>query len=457
MKILLAFLVSFFAMASPRTVFVQLFEWTWRDIARECKTNLGPNGFSAVQVSPPHEHLIWKDSPWWERYQVVSYDINSRSGNLEEFKSMIKECAEVGIDIYVDVIINHMAGMHEGYGFSGNFFNQYNYNGIYNYNDFHHCGRNGNDDIKNYSDLYELQHCELVNLADLNTSSNKVQNTLATYMNKLLSYGAKGFRLDAAKHVSPNDIAGIISKLDSKAYIIQELITSGNDPFQISDYTKNGDVTAFAYPFIVGNAFKNDNFAALRDFTKYLPNSMDSVVFIDNHDLQRNEDRHMLLSSFMDPEKFNLAQIFMLTYPFGYPQIYSSYKFSNYDDGPPVNESLMTKDILDDQGNCIAPFICEHKFSYVNNLVTFRNKSNDSFFVSNYWSNDHDQLAFGRGSQGFVVLNNSSKKMQRTFKTQMSPGLYCNLIKPNCNQKVEVNKNKYIEITLGPYSALVIQ
>lgn len=443
--------------ATPRTVFVQMFEWTWRDIAKECVTNLGPHGFSAVQVSPPHEHLVWPNSPWWERYQVVSYEINSRSGPLSEFSEMIKICQNVGVDIYVDVIINHMAGMHEGVGFSGNTFTQYNYPGLYEYDDFHHCNRNGNDDIKNYNDLYELQNCELVNLADLNTSKKIVQEKIANYMNRLTDLGVKGFRLDAAKHVAPREINQIVKKLKNSPYIIQELITSGNDPFLVSDYTKNGDVTAFAYPFIVGNAFKNNSFYLLNDFTKYLPNSMDSVVFIDNHDLQRSEDTSMLLTSFRDTVTFDLAQIFMLTYPFGYPQIYSSYQFKHYDEGPPVDQNLMTLDILDESLNCKTPFICEHKFSYVNNLVNFRNKSNHQFKISNWWSNQSNQIAFGRADAGFVVINNSSKELNKTFQTQMKPGKYCNLIQSSCLEFVNVNLSQKIQVKLAPNSALVIQ
>jgi hypothetical protein len=41
---------------SPNT-FVHLFEWSWDDIAHECQTFLGPKGFSAVQISPPNEHI----------------------------------------------------------------------------------------------------------------------------------------------------------------------------------------------------------------------------------------------------------------------------------------------------------------------------------------------------------------------------------------------------------------
>jgi alpha-amylase len=45
----------------------------------------------------------------WQRYQPVSYKISSRSGNLEQFKDMVKRCNAVGVRIYVDALINHMA------------------------------------------------------------------------------------------------------------------------------------------------------------------------------------------------------------------------------------------------------------------------------------------------------------------------------------------------------------
>ena len=35
--------------------FVQLFEWSWDDVAMECEQHLGPNHFTAVQVSPVQE------------------------------------------------------------------------------------------------------------------------------------------------------------------------------------------------------------------------------------------------------------------------------------------------------------------------------------------------------------------------------------------------------------------
>src|SRR5688500_17932200 len=44
--------------AAAGDVFVHLFEWKWTDIAAECENVLGPQGFKAVQISPPQEHIV---------------------------------------------------------------------------------------------------------------------------------------------------------------------------------------------------------------------------------------------------------------------------------------------------------------------------------------------------------------------------------------------------------------
>lgn len=62
-----------------RTAVVHLFEWRWDDVAAECETFLGPMGFAAVQVSPPNEHRLVSNAPWWQRYQPISYELESRS------------------------------------------------------------------------------------------------------------------------------------------------------------------------------------------------------------------------------------------------------------------------------------------------------------------------------------------------------------------------------------------
>lgn len=450
--------------AGPRTVFIQLFEWPWKDIKKECVRNLGPNGYAAVQVSPPQEHVVWENSPWWERYQPISYKLFSRSGDELDFKEMVEACNNAGVDVYVDVVFNHMAGIDEGHGIAGSTFTHYNYDGLFSYNDFHHCNRNGNNDIIDFSNLYELQNCELVNLADLKTESTSVQNKIATYLNKLISMGVKGFRVDAAKHIPAKDIEAIKNKLISPVYIVQELITSGNDPFTVDEYVKIGDVSAYAYPYFVGQAFKSSDFSLLQKMFYYMPDSMDSVVFLDNHDLQRAENRSMLLSAQYDKEVFDLAQVFMLTYPFGYPQLYSSYSFKNYNEGPPVNLELMTLPVLNSSFACKAPFICEHRRPYVNSLINFRNKTDKNFYITNWWTNGKDQLSFSRGALGFVMINNSNNEIvARSFQTGLKEGLYCNIIsqeflrnKNSCSVKIKVDSHGFALLNVEKMSAVVL-
>ena len=114
-----------------KTVIVHLFEWRWSSIAAECENFLADAGYCGVQVSPPNEHVVLSqdDYPWWQRYQPVSYNLDSRSGSRAEFISMVSRCNAVGVRIYVDAVINHMAGMdREGTGSGGSSFNTMNDN-----------------------------------------------------------------------------------------------------------------------------------------------------------------------------------------------------------------------------------------------------------------------------------------------------------------------------------------
>ena len=132
------------AQAQDRTAFVHLFEWSWNDIATECEQHLGPKGFAAVQVSPPQKSII--RSEWWSRYQPLSYEITGRGGTRAEFQSMINRCKAVGVDIYADAVINHMAALDRSFP-----------EVPYGPNDFHNC-----QIPINYNDRFSVQNCDLV-------------------------------------------------------------------------------------------------------------------------------------------------------------------------------------------------------------------------------------------------------------------------------------------------------
>jgi alpha-amylase len=206
---------------SKRDVIANLFEWNWESVAQECTNVLGPAGYGGVQVAPPQDSYSRSSPapihPWWEVYQPIDYNLTSRMGKEAQFKSMVDTCRRAGVKVYVDAVINHMTGG-GGPSYGGvNITDKYVYPGLYDRGNFHHYPADcptpdGNiDDFNNY---LQATKCELVSLSDLRTESDKVRNTLAAYLNKLLSYGVSGFRVDAAKHIGETDLAAIEAKLN---------------------------------------------------------------------------------------------------------------------------------------------------------------------------------------------------------------------------------------------------
>jgi len=58
-----------------------------------------------------------------------------------------------------------------------------------------------------------VRNCRLVGLPDLFLSKDYVSDRVAEYMNHLIDLGVAGFRVDAAKHMWPNDLNKLINKL----------------------------------------------------------------------------------------------------------------------------------------------------------------------------------------------------------------------------------------------------
>ena len=452
-----------------RTVAVHLFEWLWTDIAQECENFLGPAGYVAVQVSPPQEHLLAPGYPWWQRYQPVSYQLESRSGTRAEFADMVARCEAVGVDTYVDAIINHMSGMGSGIGSAGTRFTHFDYPGLYDHDDFHHCGLTPSDDIVNYNDPEQVRTCELLNLADLDTDSEYVRDAIAGYMNDLISLGVAGFRIDAAKHMAPEDIAAIVARLDGEPYIYQEVIDVAREPIQAEEYTFIGDVTEFNYGLRLARAFSGGNLADLRDLNEsalLLP-STEAVVFVDNHDNQRGHGAGGNVITHKTPELYRLAQVFTLAYPYGYPRVMSSYAFVDTDAGPPA-DGPDTDPVYDGPDpDCFDEWVCEHRWPAIAGMVGFHNFTAPNFFVSDWWSSNRDQIAFGRGELGFVAINASDEALARTFQTSLPAGAYCNVVEAGvealeayggecAGAVVEVDAEGRAALEVGPMDAVAI-
>ncbi|GAB3181983.1 alpha-amylase [Micromonospora palomenae] len=408
------------APSGARNVIVQLFEWNWPSVASECTNVLGPKGYGYVQVSPPQEHV--RGNQWWLAYQPVSYRIESRKGTRAQFQSMVNTCHAAGVKVIVDAVINHMSGQDTpGTGWAGSSYSHYDYPGIYQTQDFHHCGRNGGDDIANYNDRYEVQNCELVNLSDLKTESDYVRSKIAAYLNDLLALGVDGFRLDASKHMPAADIAAIKGKLSRSAYLVQEVIYGAGEPIGPGEYTGNGDVHEFRYGKDLARMFNNERLAYLRNFGEawgYLP-SGSAEVFVDNHDTQR--DGNVL--TYRDGAAYALANAFMLAWPYGAPTVMSSYTFSSRDQGPPSDANNKTLNTT-----CYSGWQCEHRWRVVANMVGFHNATQGAA-VANWYDNGYQHIAFSRAGKGYLTINDEGSAITgRSYYAGLPAGRYCDVI-----------------------------
>ncbi|XP_077533137.1 alpha-amylase-related protein-like [Haemaphysalis longicornis] len=213
-----------------RTTIVQLFEWAWPDVAQECVDFLGPSGYGAVQVSPPNENafLLYKTPggvsvrSWYERYEPVSYQMASPSGNLQEFIEMVRRCNESQVRVFVDVVLNHMtSSIGEGKGYNGSSFNSdsFVYDGVpYRASDFHShadCGT-ASGLVEDYSNVVQVRNCKFRGRADLNHKVENVRSRIVNYLMRLLSVGVSGFRVDGADYMWPEDLELIYKRLSER-------------------------------------------------------------------------------------------------------------------------------------------------------------------------------------------------------------------------------------------------
>lgn len=229
---------------------VEMFGWPHADIEQECQA-LSKMGYLGVKVFPAQEQVMSFEpfnnimNPWYFMYQPVSYRLQGRMGTRDDLRKMINTCRANGVRIYADAVVNHMTGggndanllhrnpdagctkwgsktssMKGGHSpfYTQNYvYSTGNHTGQppsqefpavpYGPQDFH-CERT----LNAWTDPLDLNAGWLTGLTDLNTERENVQERIADYMTDLIGIGFSGFRIDAAKHIKPDDIVAILAK-----------------------------------------------------------------------------------------------------------------------------------------------------------------------------------------------------------------------------------------------------
>ncbi|BBA99839.1 putative Alpha-amylase [Actinacidiphila reveromycinica] len=415
-------------------VTANLFMWNWPSVADECTTELGPKGYGSVLVSPPEDSIRLAGAhPWWEIYQPVGYDLDSRMGTEAQFRSMVTACHAAGVKVYADAVINHMSGndqsSKDSYGGDGFDVGSKSYGQVpYTASDFHTSPANcPNSDlaIDDWNSQTQVQECDLSNLADLYTETDDVRGKIAGYLGKLIGYGVDGFRVDAAKHINQSDLANIESRLPdtqwgARPYVLQEIALGGSGNLAPSAFESNGSVIGFDYANAMKSQFQG-NIANLKTFGQSWglePSDKDGAM-VTNHDTERNGST----LNYKNGSQYTLATEFMLAWGYGAPTVYSGFAFNGSDDSPPADGNGLVTDT-----DCTSgAWVCTDRVRGIANMVGWHNAAQGQQ-VANWWDNGANAIAFSRGDRAWIGIDNGDSAVTGTFSTGLAAGTYCDVV-----------------------------
>ena len=460
------------------------FQQPWTSIAKECTRTYGPEGVRYVEVSPPQESIRGKQ--WWTSYQPVSYRLDSKLGTEAEFQDMIDTCAAAGVGVIADVVLNQttgaapagQGGWKEGvagskYDPSTGAYPAFTGDGEYpdgvDAKDFHDYGHGAS--ISGYMDQQEVQEGRLSGMWDFDTSSPKVRDIQSDYLARLYRMGVQGFRMDAVKHISADDMKAIKQRMAEKVgkdaddiYWIQEVIGNAAEAsgIQPRNYFGTGTVTQFAYTSNLNSALRGD-VSSLADVGERLGDtarnrfaipSKDANVFVTNWDTARNPGQAI---TYKDGALYALANAFLLAYDYGTPRLLSDYRFTDRDAGAPGATDTSVPAVDFDEACAVAggAWNCQQRWTPTRGMIAFHNYV-DGTKVERLQEPDPSLLAFSRGDRGFVAFNNGTKEATHEFDTTMPDGEYCDVYAvEDCSRTVKVRNGK-VQATLAPTSAVAL-
>jgi alpha-amylase len=402
--------------SEAKDVVLHAFDWSYQLVAERAE-QIARIGYKAVLVSPPMKtHISANGTPWWQRYQPQDYRvIDNQLGDTNDFKSMVAALSRVGLLVYVDVVFNHMA-------------NESNHRSDLQYpsaRDLKHYRQHSKryESLRLFGDLSQPLFDEKDFVAAFGIQDWKdtwqVQNGRITggphdqglpkllvnehviaeqrrYLLAMKALGVKGFRIDAAKHMTLEHLKAVWSDdITQDVHIFGEIITDGGASHEeyklfLEPYLKETRLGAYDFPLFqtVYNAFKEGGtLSSLVDpycFGEALSKSR-AITFVITHDIPNNEVFKDLV---MDERLEWLAYSYILGRDGGVPLIYA-------DLGPSKIVNSLGAPRWKDQW----------QMSAMAAKIEFHNRMHglpmESLFA------DEESLVFARGEQGIVFINKS--------------------------------------------------
>lgn len=270
-------------------------------------TDLGCNAIWLMPVMP---------SATYHKYDVMDYcDIDPEYGTLEDFKAFITACHERGINVIIDLVMNHSSSQHPWFLKAEQYIRGLKEGeepdeAACPYVDYYHFSKDvqaGYSQIEGTNWYYEAQFWG--GMPDLNPGSEAVRSEFEQIVDFWLALDVDGFRLDAAKEFYTGTVDANIEVLSwfqdmvkqkkEDAYIVAEV---WNDMSTYAQYYESGIDSCFDFAFadstgIIASTIKGASGYDASSYGKALENLQEtfgqySTNYIDapfytNHDMAR--------------------------------------------------------------------------------------------------------------------------------------------------------------------------
>ena len=409
-----------------------LHAWMWSfNTITEHMDEIAEAGYTSIQTEPMSKIKVNDANGkkftenWYYVYQPTNTSIgNFVVGSEDDLKAMTAAAHAHGIRIIVDVVANHFTA---------------DWNAIdsdWQKSEYFHarnsCSGSGGDNI-DYSNRWQVTHCHLLGLWDLNTANPEVANRMHDFLKTAVNDGVDGFRFDAGKHVElPNEFDGsqywTTILQNGSQYQYGEVLQgdSGLDYKAYANlyakYGEGGGATASDYGKTIRSALwsKNLNAGNLMSLRNGGVNDDQLVTWVESHDNYANGDKE---STYLTNDQIRFGWAVVGARAGGAPLFFNRPKASGGNQ-PQFAEASQLGDAGDDMWKDTAVAAVNHfrnamdgEAEYLRNCGSEQN-NNSCLMVERYKTDNN------AGNDGVSIANMGGDQNLAGTPTKLDDGTY---------------------------------
>ena len=410
-----------------------LHAWMWSfNTITEHMDEIAEAGYTSIQTEPMSKIKVNDANGkkftenWYYVYQPTNTSIgNFVVGSEDDLKAMTAAAHAHGIRIIVDVVANHFTA---------------DWNAIdsdWRKSEYFHarnsCSGSGGDNI-DYSNRWQVTHCHLLGLWDLNTANPEVANRMHDFLKTAVNDGVDGFRFDAGKHVElPNEFDGSqywTTILQNGSQYQYGEVLQGDSGLDYKAYANlyakygegGGGATASDYGKTIRSALwsKNLNAGNLMSLRNGGVNDDQLVTWVESHDNYANSDKE---STYLTNDQIRFGWAVVGARAGGAPLFFNRPKASGGNQ-PQFAEASQLGDAGDDMWKDTAVAAVNHfrnamdgEAEYLRNCGSEQN-NNSCLMVERYKTDNN------AGNDGVSIANMGGDQNLAGTPTKLDDGTY---------------------------------